>query len=718
MQLEFLKNLLYLMAVAVLIASTCRILKEYERAVIFRLGKLRDTKGPGLVFLIPLVDRMHRIDLRLVSIDVPRQDIMTRDNVPVTVDAVVYFNITDPARAITRIQNIYQSTFLIAQATLRNVLGQAELDDLLSQQAKINQQLQQIIAVNTGHWGISIPIVEIKEVTLPEEMKRAMAKQAETERERRALLIDAQGEYQAAKTLAKAGQILSGNPQSLQLRYLQTLRHISTQQGSTILFPLPLDLISPFVNGIKGLRPRSEEGTAMSMGLDVGLDKAIGMDTNVGTNMREDEAAATAISGLSGNFSDGPIRQDTADISPKMPNVNPKMPNVSDLSGSFSLHESAPLRQQSPLKQPPPLKQPSPQKVLLTQYQQKWRSGRLRPQFVQWLSTNRCQFRCTHCETTAGQASPGELTTSEVKKIIDDLADLGCEFFSITGGEPLLRPDIFLLARHAHERGMKVGLTTNGQATEENLLAFEQARFDSLIITLDGCQGTQDRLRGCPGSYERGIRTIEFYHDLGAPFIGVSTTLLEENIRDLPQLTDEVFRAGAHQLQLQPLLFQHGRPSRNSPETVKNAFRFILEARGRGVAVEPSESFGYLGPLEPLIRTNPFFCGCGWNTFCLTHEGEVSGCAVPVLSGQTEGNIRDGSLKKIWEQEFGNFRRNLPAGLSNTCRQCPHLSLCRGGCWLFRAQGLNPCFLPEAEQVEVFYALYPQTAEGKTQVLP
>jgi len=704
MQLEYLKVFISLMAVAALVCSAFRILKEYERAVIFRLGKLLGTKGPGLIFLIPLVDRMQRVDLRLVSIDVPRQDIMTRDNVPATVDAVVYFSIVDPAKAIISIQNIYQSTFLIAQSTLRSILGQVELDDLLSQQARINQQLQQIIAITTGPWGIMIPIVEIKEVTLPEEMKRAMAKQAETERERRALLIDAQGEYQAAQTLAKAGRILSDNPQSLQLRYLQTLRHISTQKSSTILFPFPLDLVGPFTDGIKGFLHKEKQQSAGTTATDIGP----------------------------GISDDVPLHEEEEDVPlPEEEMVATASPNE---SATVSARQQPPSQQSSP--------QFSPQQMLLTQYQQEWRDGRLRPQYVQWLSTDCCQFACAHCETTNSQASPKELTTTEVQKALDELADLGCEFFSITGGEPLLRNDIFSISHHAHNLGMRVGLTTNGQATEENLQALEQARFDSVIITLDGWRSTQDRLRGVKagggqsfvsaydgpskggssgeGSYERGIRTIEFFHDIGAPSIVVSTTLLEKNIMELPQLTEEVFRAGAHTLQIQPLLFQHGQPCRNSPELVKNAFRFVLEARRRGFVVEPAESFGYLGPLEPLVRTGPFFCGCGWNTFCISHEGEVLGCAVPKFTGQKEGDIRTGSFKKIWEQKFNNFRRTLPDGLSEACQQCAHLQLCRGGCWLFRAQGLNPCFLPEAEQVyqEISYALYPKTAEGKSQVLP
>ena len=360
-----------------------------------------------------------------------------------------------------------------------------------------------------------------------------------------------------------------------------------------------------------------------------------------------------------------------------------------------------------------------PQQEILTQYQKSWREGKLKPQYVQWLSTDRCQFQCAHCETTAQQDNPKELTTDEAKKILDDLAELGCEFLSITGGEPLLRKDVFSLGQHAHQKGLKVGLTTNGQAAEKNLMALEKTRFDSLVITLDGYKDTQNTLRGTEDSYERGIRTIEFFHDLGAPSIGVSTILLEENLQELPQMTEEIFRAGAHSLQLQPLLFQHGRPARNSSELVKNALRFVLEARRRGFAVEIGEVFGYLGPLGPLVRNTPFFCGCGWNTFCINQEGDVVGCALSKASNLKEGNCRTDSLKDIWEQKFSTFRQNVPSGLPSTCSQCEHVSICRGGCWLFRAQGLNPCFLPEAEQVyqEINNALYSQTIEGKSQVL-
>jgi radical SAM protein with 4Fe4S-binding SPASM domain len=674
MQFEYLEILFYIMAAIFLIGSSFRIMKEYERAVIFRLGKYLKTKGPGLIFIIPLIDRPRKVDLRLVSIDVPRQEIMTRDNVPVTIDAVVYFKIIDPAAAIIVIQQIYQSTFLIAQSTLRNILGQAELDDLLSQQTKINRQLQEVISIYTAQWGIEIPIVEIKEVTLPEEMKRAMAKQAETERKRRALIICAQGEYQAAQTLAEAGKILSDNPQSLQLRYLETLRDLSVQKGSTIVFPFPLDMLGSFMEGIK---------------------KGIQKDRH----LVKEEAAQQEKS-----IQDEVVMEERPGVIAPMPETIPQAKRSEDTITQTRIDESSLIARQ---------------REYLLKYQREWRAGGLKPEYVQWLSTDRCQFQCAHCETTSQKTNPRELKTKEVKKILDQLKDMGCEFFSMSGGEPLLREDIFDLCDYAHKKGIRVGLTTNGQAVEDNLLALEKARFDSLVITLDGHKDIQNRIRNSKDAYDRGIKTIEFFHDLGAPSIGVSTILLEDNIQDFPRLTEDAFRAGTHSLHLQPLMFQNGQPTRNSSETVKNAFRFVLEARRRGFNVELSEAFGCLGPLEPYARSTPFFCGSGWNTFCLNPEGEVIGCALAKFSGKKEGNCQTDSLKKIWEQKFTQFRQNIPSGVSERCKECPNVSICRGGCWLFRAQGMNPCFYPEAEQIyrEIADALYSKTNEGKSQVL-
>src|SRR5277367_3953764 len=218
---------LILLAVIIL-PQTVRILREYERGVIFRLGKLLGIKGPGLIFLIPIVDRMVKMDLRVVTIDVPRQEVMTRDNVPMTVDAVVYFRVIDPAAAVVKVEQYLKATWLISQTTLRSVLGQAELDELLSQRDKINLRLQEIIDRQTEPWGIKVTAVEVRDVVLPDSMKRAMAGQAESERERRSKIINAEGEFQAAEKLVQAGRLIASEPIALQLRYLQTMREIAS----------------------------------------------------------------------------------------------------------------------------------------------------------------------------------------------------------------------------------------------------------------------------------------------------------------------------------------------------------------------------------------------------------------------------------------------------------------------------------------------------------
>ena len=231
--------------VIIVFPQAIRILREYERAVIFRLGKLLGEKGPGVIFLIPIVDRMVRMDLRVVTIDVPRQEVMTRDNVPVSVDAVLYFRVIHPQSAVVKVENFLKATSLIAQTTLRSVLGQAELDELLSHREKINHTLQEIIDRQTDPWGIKVTAVEVKDVALPDTMKRAMAKQAEAERERRAKVVNAEGEYQAAEKMVQAAAIMSREPIALQLRFLQTMREISSEHNTTTFLPVPLDLFGP-----------------------------------------------------------------------------------------------------------------------------------------------------------------------------------------------------------------------------------------------------------------------------------------------------------------------------------------------------------------------------------------------------------------------------------------------------------------------------------------
>lgn len=232
--------------VGAFIISGIRILNEYERGVIFRLGRVIGGKGPGIIYVIPLIDRMVRMSLRLVTMDVPTQDIITRDNVSVKVNAVVYFRVFDANRSVLEVEDYFYATSQLAQTTLRSVLGEMELDDLLSKREKINMQLQEILDKRTDSWGVKVSGVEVKHVDLPKEMQRAMARQAEAERERRAKVIAADGEFQASQKLSEAAHVISAEPIALQLRYLQTLSEIATENNSTIAFPIPIDLLSAF----------------------------------------------------------------------------------------------------------------------------------------------------------------------------------------------------------------------------------------------------------------------------------------------------------------------------------------------------------------------------------------------------------------------------------------------------------------------------------------
>jgi regulator of protease activity HflC (stomatin/prohibitin superfamily) len=231
----------------ILAFSAIKILREYERGVIFRLGRLIGAKGPGIIFIIPGVDKLLRISLRLVTMDVPSQDVITRDNVSIKVNAVVYFRVIDPNKAVVEVENYLYATSQLAQTTLRSVVGQVELDELLAHRDKINMQLQDILDKHTDPWGIKVTLVETKQVDLPEEMRRAIARQAEAERERRAKVIHAEGEAQAAAKLAEAANVISVNPAAIQLRFLQTLTEVATEKNSTTIFPVPIDLVTPFL---------------------------------------------------------------------------------------------------------------------------------------------------------------------------------------------------------------------------------------------------------------------------------------------------------------------------------------------------------------------------------------------------------------------------------------------------------------------------------------
>jgi regulator of protease activity HflC (stomatin/prohibitin superfamily) len=238
--------------------ASVRILREYERAVVFRLGRLVGAKGPGVVLLVPLVDRMVRVDLRTITFEIPPQDVITRDNVPAKVNAVAYFRVMDPVKSVVEVERIRAATSQIAQTTLRSVLGRADLDTLLAERETLNENLQQIIDEQTEPWGVKVTTVEIKDVGIPQGMQRAMARQAEAERERRAKIINAEGEFQASERLFDAAEVMSGNPAALQLRYLQTLLEIGTNQNSTIVLPVPIDLIKPLMQSFEDGAARRE----------------------------------------------------------------------------------------------------------------------------------------------------------------------------------------------------------------------------------------------------------------------------------------------------------------------------------------------------------------------------------------------------------------------------------------------------------------------------
>jgi len=248
--MNFITPIAILVLVIFFLSAALRILNEYERGVIFRLGRVINAKGPGLIILIPIIDKIVKVSLRLVAMDVDPQDVITRDNVSVKVNAVIYFRVIDPIKAIIEVENYTYAMSQLAQTTLRSVCGQAELDELLSEREKINSELQEILDTHTDPWGIKVATVELKHIDLPQEMQRAMAKQAEAERERRAKVINAEGEFQAATKLAEASEIIEKHPTALQLRYLQTMSEMSTESNSTTIFPIPIDLFRPFLGAL------------------------------------------------------------------------------------------------------------------------------------------------------------------------------------------------------------------------------------------------------------------------------------------------------------------------------------------------------------------------------------------------------------------------------------------------------------------------------------
>ncbi|MFH1415337.1 MAG: radical SAM protein [Elusimicrobiota bacterium] len=344
-------------------------------------------------------------------------------------------------------------------------------------------------------------------------------------------------------------------------------------------------------------------------------------------------------------------------------------------------------------------------------YQCQYKRGELKPTYVQWICTYKCNFHCPHCGTAAGDARPDELKTHEILRALSDLSDLGCDIFSVTGGEPLLRYDIFEVLSYAKAKGMKVGIVTNGYATEDYMPQLEKLGLFSVLISIDGYGKNHDEVRGTKGSYERCINSIGLYKKLGVPIVAVSTVMLPDNVKYIPEIIEDVQKMGCTKQRIQPLVPEgRAKGTKNPPEVVKEAFRAVLEARRKGINIEISEGCGYLGPLADAVRNARFFCACGWSTFTIMQDGNVMGCPALDYPELGEGNIRDKSLKEIWRDGFGKFRETVFDDLTQKCKDCEYLQLCRGACWLFRANKADPCFLNEAEEVAAELGI---TAEPK-----
>jgi regulator of protease activity HflC (stomatin/prohibitin superfamily) len=269
------------------LGASVRVLREYERGVVFRLGRLMPPRGPGLILLVPTIDRMVRVSLRTVTLTIPPQETITRDNIPVRVTAVAYYRVVQPTMAVTEVENVHSATVQIAQTTLRSVLGGVDLDALLSEREQLNEMLQQIIDTQTEPWGVKVTTVEIKDVEIPERMQHAIARQAEAERERRAKIINAEGEYQAASKLAEAGDVIGANPTTLQLRYLQTLREIGGSQNSTVVFPMPIDLVKPVLEAARDASDAASPKSDKQREIDRGDARQLGAGAGDGAPAAE-----------------------------------------------------------------------------------------------------------------------------------------------------------------------------------------------------------------------------------------------------------------------------------------------------------------------------------------------------------------------------------------------------------------------------------------------
>jgi len=349
------------------------------------------------------------------------------------------------------------------------------------------------------------------------------------------------------------------------------------------------------------------------------------------------------------------------------------------------------------------------QREWLRQFKSALRKKRLAPLYVQWLATTQCSLNCGHCGTDAGNGSLNELKLDEIRKAVADLKKLGCKYLSVTGGEPLLRPDLFEALTEAKKKGINVSIVSNGYLTQEYERPLKKLGLYGVSISIDGYKAQHDRIRSKKGSYARCLKSIAFYKKSGVPLRQVASVVLESNISDMPRMMKDAFSAGCTRYRLQ-LLIPEGRARgrKNSSRLVLKALRIIRDARSKGLNVFAADNFGYLGSLDTLVRPYHFFCGCGWWTFTIMQDGDIMGCPAVDRPALNEGNIREGGLADIWWNGFKRFRQIRIPDLPKLCRDCEFVLTCRGGCWAYRISADKFCYLKEAEKVS-----WRETEEGR-----
>jgi len=340
----------------------------------------------------------------------------------------------------------------------------------------------------------------------------------------------------------------------------------------------------------------------------------------------------------------------------------------------------------------------TPQVRALKEYRRRLEAKELKPLYVQLIATHKCNFRCPHCGTAAAEARPGELTTDEVMDVIDQLHELGADIFSLTGGEPILRPDFVQIMQRCKELGIKTGFVTNGFEVEERKDQIAAAEPFSVLVSIDGYRENHDKIRGMPGAYERAMKALETFKEIGVPVIGSATVMMPENVDDIPAIVDDCMAHGSMRHRVQTIV-PEGRAveMKNDREVMKRMMRYVYEARQAGKNVEVCEGHGYLGPLDGIVRP-PFFCGAGWNTFTILCDGEVMGCPAMEFPEYSEGNVRNVKLADMWWNGFKRFREGHYDAQPQECKDCDDLEVCRGGCWLQMVNG-DWCFIDVAREV-------------------